>query len=64
MYIGIIPGPLNKNLKFFLIITVSIPNIVPNMPIPMIIIPMVVISMFSLTQKENNNLGNMHNKNI
>ena len=45
-------------------ITLSIPNMVPKMPIPMVIIPMVVISMSSLAKKETNNLGNMHNKNI
>ena len=38
-------------------------HMVPNMPVPMVI-HMVVISMFSLAKKENNNLGNMHNKNI
>ena len=37
---------------------------VPNMPVPMVIRHMVVISMFSLAKKENNNLGNMHNKNV
>ena len=37
---------------------------VPNMPVPMVIIPMVVISMFGLAKKENNNLGDVHNKNI
>ena len=40
------------------------PKYVPNMPVPMVIIPMVVISMFSLAKKENNDLGNMHNKNM
>ena len=40
-------------------------NVLPmNMLIPMVIIPMVVISMLSLAKKENNNLGNMRNKNI
>ena len=34
------------------------------MSVPMFIIPMVVISKFSLAKNENNNLGNMHNKNI
>ena len=58
------PWSVQGKLKFVLIITISIPNMVPNMPVPMVIIPMVVISMFSLAGKENNNLGNMHNKNI
>ena len=40
------------------------PNMVPNMPVPMVIIPMEVISMSSLVKKEKSNLGNMHNKNI
>ena len=31
---------------------------------PMVMMPMVVISMSSLTKKEKNNLGNMHNKSI
>ena len=39
---------------------ISIPNMVPNMPVLMVIIPMVVISMFSFAKKENNNLGNLH----
>ena len=51
-------------LKFFFIITISIPKMVPNMPVPMVLIPMVVISMFSLVKKENNNLSKMRNKNI
>ena len=51
-------------MNFLLIITISIPNMVPNMPVTMVIIPMVVISMSSLAKKEKNNLGNMHNKNI
>ena len=58
------PWYFQGKLKFFLIITISIPNMVPNMPVPLEIIPMVVISMFCLAKKENNNLGNMHNKNI
>ena len=61
--LGVIPGPYNEKLKFFLTITkISIAIMVPNMPIPMVIIPMVVISMSSLVKKEN--LGNMNNKNI
>ena len=55
MYIGVISGgPFNMKLKFSLIITISIPNMVPNMSVPM----------FGLAKKENNNLDNMHNKNI
>ena len=50
--------------KILLIITISIPNMVPNMPVPMVIISMVVISMFSLAKKQKKNLGNMHNTNI
>ena len=49
-----------KTEVFFIIITISIPNVVPNMPVPMVIIPMVVISMSSLAKKERENLGNMH----
>ena len=49
---------------FFIIITFSIPNVVPKMPVPMVKIPMVVISMSSLAKKERNNLGNMHYKSI
>ena len=37
----------------------SIPNMVPNMPVPMVMIPMVVISMSCLGKKEKNNFGNM-----
>ena len=48
----------------FFIITISIPNMVPNMPVPMGIISMVVISISSLAKKEKNSLGNMHNNNI
>ena len=57
IYIGVIPGPFNKNWSSFLIITISVLNMVPNMSDPMVIILMVVISM-------SNNLGYMHNKNI
>ena len=42
--------------EVLLIITISIPYMVPNMPVPMVIIrflPMVVISMSSLAKKEN-----------
>ena len=53
-----------KTEVFFIIITICIPNVVPNMPVPMVIIPMVVISMSSLVKKERKNLGNMHNKSI
>ena len=52
-----------KTEVLFIIITISIPNMVPNMPVLMVVIPMVVISMSSLAKKEKNNLGNMHNKN-
>ena len=38
--------------EVFLIITISIPNMVPNMPVPMVIIPIVVTSMSSLAKKE------------
>ena len=48
---------------FFIIITISIPNVVPNMPVPMVIIPLSVISMSILAKKEKNR-GNMHNKSI
>ena len=58
------PWSFQGKLKFFLTITISIPNMLLNMPVPMVIIPMVVISMFSLAKKENHNLGDMHNKNI
>ena len=58
------PWSFQGKLKFFLIITISVPNMVPNMPVPMVIMPMVEISMFSLAKKEINNLGNMHYKNI
>ena len=50
--------------EVFIIIKISIPNVVPNMPVPMVIIPMIVISISSLAKKEKNNLGNMHNKSI
>ena len=53
IYIGVIPGPFNENIKFFLIITMFILDVVPNMPVPMVIIPMVAISMSSLAKKEN-----------
>ena len=53
-----------KTEVFFIIITISIPNVVSNVPVPMVIIPMVVISMSSLAKKEKNNLGNIHNKSI
>ena len=53
---------------FFIMITIFIPNVVSNMPVPMAIIPMVVIGMSSLApsfaMKEKKNLGNMHNKSI
>ena len=63
VYVGVIPGPLNES-EVSLIITISIPNTVPNMPVPMVIIPMVAISMSSLVKKENNNLGKMQYMNI
>ena len=53
-----------KTEVFFIIITIFIPNVVPNVPVPMVIIPMVVISMSCLAKKEKNNLGSMHNKSI
>ena len=63
MYIGVIPGPCKETEVLF-----NHNNFYPKygtkMPVPMVIIPMVVISMFSLAKKENNYLGNMHNKNI
>ena len=56
------PWSFVHKLEFFLVITDSLPNMVPNMSVPMVIIPM-VISMSSLVKKEKN-LGNMHNKTI
>ena len=53
-----------KSEVFFIIITISIPNVVPNVPVPMVIIPMVVIRMSCSAKKEKNNLDNMHNKSI
>ena len=64
IYVGVILGPFNEYWISFLIITISILNVVHNMPVPMVIKHMVVISMSSLSKKEKNNLGNKHNKNI
>ena len=60
IYIGVIPGPLNE---LFLVITICIPNMAPNMPVLMVIIPMVVFSMSSLVKK-GKHLDNMHSKTI
>ena len=46
------PWYFQWKLNFFLIITIYIPNMVPNMAVPMVIIPMVVISMSSLAKEE------------
>ena len=38
--------------EVFLIILISIPNMVPNKPVPMDMLSMIVISMSSLSKKE------------